>query len=39
MQYSIPDGKTTNENDAIRMIFMELSDRFKLPYDKKRITF
>ena len=38
MQYSIPDGKTTDENDAIRMIFMELSDRFKLPYDKKSIT-
>ena len=35
MQYSIPSEKMTIENDALQLIFMELSDRFQLPYDKK----
>lgn len=35
MQYSIPSEKQTVENDALQLIFMELSDRFQLPYDKK----
>jgi hypothetical protein len=30
MQYSIPSEKMTIENDALQLIFMELSDRFQL---------
>jgi hypothetical protein len=35
MQYSLPSGKKERENDALQLIFQQLSIKFKLEYDKK----
>ena len=38
LQYSISDNEELNEeSDALQLIFMALSDRFKIPYDKKHL--
>ncbi|CAC5411263.1 MUR3 [Mytilus coruscus] len=38
LQYSVSDNEEVKEeSDALQLIFMALSDRFKLPYDKKHL--
>lgn len=35
LQYSIPNGKSERESDAFQLVFQQLAEKYRLPYDRK----